>query len=446
MGFFSLLCLFPGLAFGQLEGIYTLSARAEAVERSPYEGMDTLTANHAVDVELLPLAETELWGGAWHFSGIYAPMLRLREVNAGPHQYEYTDAAGNSVTRITPGRRFEHYHRLAWLAEHRKEGAARPYVRQTFSYGQMDLLAAFTGAPALPGVPLNPRPIPSQSANTFALTDVQLETEAGIEIPLSRYWMVLAFIGYGWGGGLGAESRAYLPMARTPFFGLQTEWQMTANDTLILRLAGRYGFFLSNRAEAGTVDVYETWRHSFDEQTTVELSAGASAYGGRPAPGQIPASEDPSETQTILGPQQPFQWSAAPYVALRFLRHFAWETHSLDMDALGQIAPFLDRYTASAYERAEASVGLRWRWEDVYAEGRGGMGKGLGLIAEQMAMTTYFMEAAIGYRFNPYLRTELRGNYASLPQFMPTETEPVLVRTNQWRIGLSLTIEYSGSY
>ncbi|MCL2178108.1 MAG: hypothetical protein FWC28_07600 [Proteobacteria bacterium] len=434
MGFFPLLWLFPVLAYGQAQGTYTLSARLEATGRSPYEGMDSPGARHVLDVELFPLAETEVFGGAWHFSGVYAPMLRLREVYAEPQS--------------TEGNRFEHYHRLAWFAERRREGRARPYVRQTFSYGKMDLLAALAGSPALPGVPPGPPPALSQSVAALSLKDVQLETEAGIDIPLSRYWAALIFVGYAWGGGVDKDSRAYLPMARTPFFGLQTEWQMTSTDTLILRLAGRYGFFLSNRAEAGTVDLYETWRHRFDERTTVELSAGVSAYGGRPAPGQIPDPNNSTPNNTILGPKLPFRWHAAPYVALRLLRHFEWETHNLDMDLLGQIAPFLDRYTASAYERAEASVGLRWRWEDIYAEGRGGLGRGLGLVAEELAMTTYFGEAAVGYRFNPYCRMELRGNYASLPQFVQTEAAaaPVLTRADQWRIGLSLTIEYSGSY
>ena len=439
MGVFPLhfVCLFPLLAFGQVHGTYTTSARAEVAERSPYDG-DALTAKHATDLELFPLAETELFVGALHASGIYAPAFRLREVNAGPLAYD--------DGRTTRGRRFEHYHRMAWLAEHRQEGHIRPYVRQFFSYGKMDLLSAFTGVPSPPGVPLNPRPIPSQNVGSFVLTDLMLETEAGIDIPLSRYWMWTAFVGYAWGGGLGEEARAVLPMARTPFFGLQTEWQMTSSDTLILRLASRYSYFLTNRAEAGTLDLYETWRHRFDEQTTVELSAGASAYGGRPVPA------DPDNPGAFLEQKHPFQWHAAPYVALRLLRHFTWATHNLDVDATAQVAPFLDRYTASAYERAEFNVGLRWVWNDVYANARGGLGRGLGLVAPQLSMTAYFAEAAVGYQINPYLRTELRGSYASLPLVAPEgegEGEgdiPPLLRTNQWRIGLSLTIEYSGSY
>jgi len=428
-----LLWLLPTVAFGQIQGTYTVSARLEAADRSPYEGIDALTAKHAVDIELFPLAETELFApGALHMSAVYAPAFRMRELNAGPLEYE--------DGRTTPGRRFEHYHRVAWLAERRQEGAMRPYVRQAFSYGRMDLLAAFMGTPALPGVPLTPRPVPSQNVNTFSLTDVLLETEAGVEIPLSRYWVATAFAGYAWGGGLNAEARAVLPMARSPFLGAQTQWQMSSSDTLILRLAARYSFFLSNHAEAGTVDLYETWRHAFDENTSVELSAGASAYGGRPIP------TNPENPGTLLEQKSPFQWHAAPYVALRFFHHLEWGTHNVDVDANAQIAPFLDRYTASAYERVEASIGLRWRWEELYANARGGLGKGLGHIERQLSMTAYFAEAALGYRINPYLRTEFRGSYASLPQMVATELAPELIRMGRWRVALSLTVEYAGSY
>jgi len=430
---FLLLGLLPVLAFGQWQGSYAVSARTEAAGRTPY-AQDLLTAAHSVDVEFFPMAQTEASWGAWHFSGVYAPTLRMREVNAGPVEYE--------DGRTALGRRFEHYHRLAWLSDYRREGSIRPYMRQVFSYGRMDLLAAFTGLPSPPGAPLNPRPIPSQNVGRFVLEDVVLETETGMDFPLSRRGVLTAFVGYFWGGGLTPQAREVVSMARMPLGGVRAQWQLTSKDTLMLSLASRYGFFLSHQAEAGALEFYKTWRRSLDEQSTLELSAGASAYGGRPAP------LGPDYPGTLWEQKAPLGWQASPYAALHFLRHFSWGGQGAAAELAGKVAPFVDRYMALAYERVEASINLRWWWEDVYANAHGGLGRGLGLKAEQLSMTAYFAEAAIGYRVSSHFRAELRGSYASLPwaRLGGEAGESPFLRTSQWRAALGLTLEYSGSY
>ena len=409
-----LLGLLPTLALGQLQGTYAVGARAEAAGRTPYAGE---AAGPSVDVALFPEAKTQASAGAWQVSGLYTPTLRMREANAGPQEGVHT----------APGRRLEHHHGLSWLAEYRREGCVRPYARQLFSYGRFDWLAAWLQAPSTSGTP---QPLPLQHAGSFVLTDLVLETEAGADFPLSRRWVLTAFVGHTWGGGLNAPSRSALSMARTPFGGLQSLWQLTARDALLLNVAARYSFFLSKPAEAGTWDSYGTWKHTLDESTELALSAGLSAYGNRPAPAA-----------------SAFEWHLAPYAALGVVRRFAWEGHTLQAEAKGKLAPFVDRYAALAYERAEASIHLQWRWKDIYSNAHGGLGRGLGAKAKQLSMTAYYAELLMGYRINPCLRVEFRGSHAAYWVLPPVGGgQNPLVRTGQWRAALGLSAEYSGSY
>jgi hypothetical protein len=126
-------------------------------------------------------------------------------------------------------------------------------------------------------------------------------------------------------------------------------WVVTPVDRLELSLNGRYAVFGILQSSTNSFALQQvalatlglTWFHQLGPHTGLDANLGVSEVWGQSPP---PAVTNSSE--------------AVPAGAAGFSHAVQWRDQTLSVRAQASVAPFIDPYIGTAYERLEGSLGL----------------------------------------------------------------------------------------
>jgi hypothetical protein len=244
------------------------------------------------------------------------------------------------------------------------------------------------------------QPVPAQAQKY-----VQLGSSAGFELDASRRLKLRALAGYQMSGGADPASRTTYPLQHGPELRASSSWVATRLDSLVLNADGSYARF-SNDRRVSLVEGSGGWRRQMSRTTQVDAEAGAA---------WVRAQDLRSGTE---------RQSALPLARASLTRRLRTSS-PLEWVATARLAPFVDRLSGTAYERAELDLAAGWE-----------VGRGVALGAWAGAATSVDRGDQRGERvllfntFVSYALTEeldlsggLRGSWqrsTATPNFLPT--------------------------
>lgn len=428
--------LLSGEARAQAHTSWSAEARLGSRVRSPTgsDGVVLCTEGSApqgcspvaVDVEVAPRLGGTVAGGGWDFSVGYGATLRARQ----PH------------VRFAP----DHHHVGALQLGWRREGRARPFLFVHGSYGLEDLgnrTAQPTGQPgAQQAAPqAEPRegeaPAPQAEAPPAAPTlaldrflslfSYGVDGALGVEVPLSPRVSWTTTAGFFHGGGADDPSRARLPVQNAPRLSTRVDLQASRLDGLGAAAEARAVWFSSGQ-QAREGELWLQWRRQLGPTSSLDLRAGAGVVWNLTAP---VALAPPRYALSPMGEalSSVSRWRFFPAGQVAFNHRFDLRTWwGLALWASTGVAPYVDRFTAFAYPRADAQGGFTATVRDwLTLRFGGGLALPLGAETARGLVTTY-LDGALLIHPQRWWRVDLTS----------------VVNGSQWVIGLGLTVVGTG--
>ncbi len=432
------LVLLPLLVLGQTHSRWEASVRAEVRARTASPQDDSTVA--AADAELRPSLSGAIFNGPWTLSGSYRPTFRSRE-------FYSPRVKGQAIG--------EHSHvgqvEAVWV----KEASARAFIGQFVNYGTLDL-STLTREPGSTGAATpTPTPqIPAVRTGLGVVRELTFDTTAGVDWYLTRRVTLTTTAGFTYGGGADVASRASLPLGSTWRGGARLAWLASVRDTLAINLAAQYVRFFqvaatpqmpvaNPGARIVIAELSGFYARVLGERTGADLVLGATATFG-----QLP-NLDPMAMGTFRSAS-----GVAPLVGVGLNHRVLIPAQQLDFRIGGQLAPFVDRFAGTVYQRLEGNVSLAWRHvRHVSASIGAGVSRSIPGGTEA-PLTTVFGDAGIGYAGDPWWRVDLTGRTSlnqagtpALPSPLPAPMPPAApawsgapALEKQWVVGLSLTL------
>lgn len=372
-------------------------ARLETRARTA-TGADTLGANSAAgDAEVTP----SLWGRVDNKGGRisvrYAPTFRVREPYIG---FRRTELNHNQLLE------------MRWA----REGRPEFYLLENFYQGRVDL-ATQTARGAVPGF------------QTDIVEQLSVDLNGGVISPLSKLVKLDTSAGYFFGTGMDTFSRGFVPAQRAWRTRAELEAQLTALDTLIGGVEGTYAMFPGRDSRDSVGNTHARWRRQLLTTTRLELGL---------LMGYVYVHDPALPNPDFAAP--------APGGDVMLSHRVNTGAHNLNLELGVRASPFIDRYLATAYERADLSSTVaylfRERWQ---ASVTGGVARSLTPIRQMNAMGmienndlwSTFVEARAGYIAPRYWQVELTGANST---FVLGNAAPV----HNWLVSLSLTLHAEG--
>jgi hypothetical protein len=402
---------------------YGVQAQAslETRARSKVTG-DTPSAAAAGDAQVSPSLQAGLESGGGRLLVGYAPILRVREPYASTRRWEFNQ-------------------RQFLFAQWSREARPRPYLVESFYYGLIDMASLFgsfaQGTGTAPGGVIpnlgapTQGPVPLQNIELGRAKEIFLDVAGGVAWPLSRTVTLDTSGGFFYGGGVDTPSRWVLPEQFAGRGQARLEGQLSEVTTLLGTLGGSYARFLraadrEPMAQFTLVDLTGRLRRQLLVTTQLELGVGGAVVAG------------------YAGAQQRLGFSGAPIVEALLNHRFAGGAHVATLEVGARVSPFVDRFLATVYTRADGTLTLSYAFQERWRlSARGGVGRSLADVVTSTSgavgeiLTTY-VEARAAYVHPRYWRVELAGTNSTV--VIGTQT------VNNWLVSLSLTAHTEGTY
>jgi hypothetical protein len=250
------------------------------------------------------------------------------------------------------------------------------FAAELASYGRTD----FTSLTAPSQTNAAPQSLPSARDLYYLSTS----TGAGLDWRLSRELRAEAQISYQISGGADGHSRPSLPLQRGPQASAALALALSRRDSLVTQLSVVQSEFtnkprpdFSDGSWALAAYALETWRHVLSRAAEARFAAGLGLAQTEDRPNGL-------EMKTSVLPVGEAGINLRP-------------ASMVQAGLSARAAPFVDRLTGSAYERAEASVDLAVSASpNLQFTGRGGYGRALGVGPQRGDFAAGF-ELGAGY-------------------------------------------------
>jgi hypothetical protein len=361
----------------------------------------------AGDAEVTPSLKGTLRGGGSYFLLAYAPTARVREPYAAT-------------------RRWELNHSQSLYAQWYREGRPRPYLNESFYFGQLDIATLYGRAePVGPDVP-PPGAQPVQTALLGSMVrEMTLDTTAGVAWPIGKNVTLDTSGSFIWGGGVDAPSRNVLPEQYSGKGSAKLESRLSDVNAVLAQLDGQHVVFLqaadSQPMSRFTLsDFAMRWRRRFLPELALIVGGGGAVVSG-----WTERSQSPRVTGVPIGD-----------ISLEM--DGASRAHAVMLRATVGVTPFVDRFLATVYPRAEAAANFtylyRGHWQ---VKGRGGVARSIAAVTAPdrgpvNELTSLFVDGRLGY-LEHFWRVEAYGTDSLV--FIGGST------INNWVAGLSVTVE-----
>jgi hypothetical protein len=348
----------------------------------------------AADAEVTPtfFGSMENLGGRLALS--YSPSLRFREPYENFSRYEF-----NNTQTLE--------------ADWSREGRPRFYLLETFYQGRVDLATQPVATPFRVGV----------------VNQASIDVNAGVVWPLSKRVSLDTSAGFNFGAGLDSYSLTYMPAQRAWRSRARLESLLSGVDSLIGTFEGNHTDFpgIGSTFTTGSIDA--RWRRQLLATTTLDLGLLAGIISGHvPQSDIVPAA-------TLL--------TVVPGGDAVVTHHVGSGPHALSFDAGLRVAPFVDRYLASAYDRGEVATTVAYVFRERWAlSGHAAVARSLTPVRvlydpSPTDIFSTFVEARAGYIAPRWWRLELTGMDST---FWVGQGAPV----NNWLVGLAFTVHAEG--
>jgi hypothetical protein len=203
------------------------------------------------------------------------------------------------------------------------------------TYGQNSQLVP-VATPGTPGVPPSSiNPIRSFSTYPYLSADATLLASA----QLSRRFRLRLSAGYVDVGGLGDEGQAAQPRTWGPVAEGALDWDLSPQGTIFSSLS----FLVSNVVDSSAMEILtwrERWTHRWSRDLETTLSGGIAFTN--------------SESARFAGASRVLP------VASAGLRFFTDVRHAFRLWFDAALAPYVDTYSNTIYQRATATLGIDW--------------------------------------------------------------------------------------
>lgn len=371
----------------------------------------------AGDLEVSPRLAGSLFNGPWTLTGAYSPTLRSAE----PWVLQRNGRSFGDHSHIVTAEG-------AWM----KEAVARLSIGEYFRYGVLDLSTVNSGATSTgPNPPVTVAPLREGLGN---ITELTTDTSAAVELFLSRRTTWLTTGGFVYGGGTDERSRAQLPLQSSPRITSKLSWLASLKDTIAGLVGFQYVRFYQVPATATSpakegariaiAELAANYQHLFAEHTVLDATLGVTASFG-----QIPDATNTLKNVTGVG----------PLVGAGIAHRETWRGQQLDLRADAKLAPFVDRFAGTVYQRVEGGVGAAWSNSDHFNASLGtGVARSIP-FANESALTTIYGDASAGYQGDPWWRVDLSGRVSLLHTDNTIATPATPFFEKQFFIGLSFT-------
>jgi hypothetical protein len=218
---------------------------------------------------------------------------------------------------------------------------------------------------------------------------------------------------------------AFLPAQRVAKAFVRLDDQINAVAHLQVALDGAYTRFPGRFLLNSLANLSARWRRQLAEPTTVE--------GGLLLSAVYVVPDGAAATHTFV-----------PGAEVTYKTRLMQGTHLLEYDASVRAAPFLDRFLAAAYYRAELVGSLNYVFQGVWhASARLLLGRGLNRVIVQenqpFEVVSVFFEGRVGYVSPKYWRLEVSGVDSI---FVLGNSAPF----NNWLVSLSFTVTAGGNF
>lgn len=208
------------------------------------------------------------------------------------------------------------------------------------SFGKLDFLTLATAQPATPN---GPQPALQRVPTFKPIPFANNSTEATFDWAYTHRLKGTLDAIYSFGGGLGS-GQALVPWQHRLQGSYTLADTVTREDTLsTVALASRTSFVTGQQTQVGQLT--QLWKTQADRQTTLELGAGGAVI------------------ETYQGLAQGDVLQIVPAAQASLLTKPKWKGAKVELSAMASLGPFVDWLSATAYERGDAAVGVRW--EDV---------------------------------------------------------------------------------
>jgi len=420
------LVLMP-LLLAQTHANWEASVRTEVRARTA-TAQDQGT-NAAGDVELRPFLSGSLFNGPWSVNGSYSPTFRSRE----PYS---TNRMGAPIG--------DHSHVVQLGGVWAKEGTARVFAGEFFNYGTLDL-STLNREGAVAGQPAPPPPVRTGLGLVQELTT---DTSVGLDWYLTQRLTLTLTGGFVYGGGTDEVSRRSLPLQSSYRVGSKLAWLASRLDTFALNASGQYVRFFqvpayndgmrevaaNPGARVVILELSTRYDRLLAEETTVDVTVGITGVVG-----QIPNTDPnvPGAFKTINNP--------GGLVAAGFSHREQLKGQQVDFRLNASLAPFVDRFAGSVYQRVEAGGTIGWSNAQRFSASlSAGVARSLP-VGNELALTSVYGEGGGGYQGDPWWRVDVVGRLSvnrqdNLPVAAGMTVGPPPPLGTQWVVGLSLTL------
>ncbi|MBX7097199.1 MAG: hypothetical protein K1X89_05785 [Myxococcaceae bacterium] len=410
----ALSCLVAGAGFGQTRLTWRADLQTNVRVRTP-TALD-LATTVAGDLELAPRLSAVLAAPGWSIGLGYFPSFRFREPWLSP--------------------RFDYSQRASADLEWRPVAGWRFLGTGSLSQGLLDLstIQRTQGT----AITLDPVRLVGQ------VRELSGDATVGFEHDLTRSAQWVFQLGYTWGGGSDADSRRFLPIQLSPRALSRVVWTATPTDFFLVQAQLRYSIFTTlAQVLSGELDV--GWRTLLGPRTTFEAGLGLATAVGNRAPFDELVNQPPGGPMVTLGPAAVLPNAAVmPAGRLSLSHRLEWRTASVDLNLSGNLAPFVDRFLALVYERADGQGSVTVTLQrDFSTYARAGATQAFGTGSGNLATT--YLEAGAGYEGARWWRVDLSARHATLFLGPALDGSPQAPQV-QWLVGLGFTLRSEGAW
>jgi hypothetical protein len=386
------LALVPAQTRFEVQAAARLEGRARAATINDLPG-----ASAAGDAQIAPSAVALLENGGSKAELGYETIVRMRE--------PYAETRRTDVSH-------RQYFSYGWT----REGHVHPYVKENFRYGTLDLASlrsAFGG-----------NTMAAQTITSQGIREVMFEVDTGVSWPITQLTTLDTSVGFTYGGGVDELAQNMLHMQTSGRTQVRLLHHVGELDWLSGAVDAQYATFL-HVSRFTTVGGTFRWKHLFTPTTAFTSGVGVAAITG----------EHHGDNSDYSRPFLPM-----PVAELGLTHQRPHGAHVLTLETLERIGPFLDRFLAGAYFRAESTTAIRYLFQERWQ---------LSLLAgvarsidAPIGVTSLYAEAEAGYVAPRYWKIALNATNSTVWTYDPAHpAAPV----DYWLVTLGLTVHTEGN-